>query len=68
MHQVDSNKLIWYNPDTKSHQWGTYGDLDTKKTESLHKEEFTILFKFNATSEKMIHQLIEELNGKIVSE
>ncbi len=62
MYQVDSRKLIWYNPDTNSHQWGTSEDLDSEKTMSTHKEEFTILFTFNATSEKMIGQLIEELN------
>ena len=65
MIQIDSSKLVWYNPELESYQAGSSSDYDQLIQGSSQKEDFSVLCTFSATSEKMVGQLIAESNDEL---
>ncbi|MBV6645984.1 MAG: hypothetical protein KI790_11075 [Cyclobacteriaceae bacterium] len=57
-----SKQVIWYNPEEKCYETGSKLDFFTKSGISKREEEYTLLYEFSATSERLAGKIINELN------
>ena len=55
-------KIIWYNPDQQTYKCGSAEDLTHELVNAKNSDSYTVLMKFDKSSNRMASEVLKQLN------